>query len=519
MTSAPSRRQPSNGNNLPATHFWILLFFITLSSGCELFKPIDSGGTSTTDRDRPDDRVLVEEPKELDPIQSRRVYDPATGTYIYVQNAPTQKMDTVKWRLISEVENPPITEEGTDVFTPNVPVDPTATGNGGTTTPISQTGTSNNGSRLLTAYNVNFILPFLANRLDRGGENSSPKIDANSLWSLHFYSGAQMALDDLRNRNINLNVSAQDTKATLERVKQLELTPAVKDAHLLIGPYLRNNVIELAENVRGKEQVIISPYSAAGGLSADNPNYIQVNPTLETHCRNILRHAVTTQGGAEIVLVAPSEQAERFAVFQEEYKILRNDVNVTPLTELTVDNNSANLTPYLRGRNVVFIVPVYDDESFVANFLRKAFDASRQQNADLTVYGLPQWKTFTRIDFDYYEGCNVHISSSVFVDLLDADVSEFRKDFYDRFKALPREEAYVGYDITHYFARMIQQYGTRFQYDLPRSPEKLLHTEFRFEPMMVPRADGSLENPRVDHWENTYVNILRFQDYQFKKVN
>lgn len=518
MTSVPNRRQPLSGSKLPTAYFWILLFTISLVSGCELFKPINSGGTttSTPDRDRVDDRV--EEPTELDPIQSRRVYDPTTGTYIYVQNAPTEKMDTMKWRLISEVENPPITEEGTGIFAPSVPIDPTATTGGGAT-PITQTGTTDNGSRLLTAYNVDFILPFLANRLELGDGTKNPKIDANSLWSLHFYSGAQMALDDLQNRNVNLNVSAQDTKADPARVKQLQLTPAVRNAHLLIGPYLRNNVVEFAEQVRGKEQVLISPYSAAGGLSAGNPNYIQVNPTLETHCRNILQHAVNTQGASELILVASPSQRERFAVFQEEYKILRNDVNVPPLTELIIEDNATDLSSYFRGRSVVFIVPIYNDESFVANFLRQTYDMSRQKDVPVTVYGLPQWKSFTRIDFDYYEGCNVHISSSVFIDLLDADVRSFRKDFYDRFKALPREEAYVGYDLTHYFARMLSQFGTRFQYDLPRNPEKLMHTEFRFEPMMVPRPDGSFENPQVDHWENTYVNILRFQDYQFKKAN
>lgn len=197
------------------------------------------------------------------------------------------------------------------------------------------------------------------------------------------------------------------------------------------------------------------------------------------------------------------------------------DVNVAPLDELIITETTTNLNPFMDGRGTVFIVPEFADESFVANFLRQVYELNRMNRDRVAVYGLPQWKNFNRVDFDYYEGTNVHISSSVFVNNLDPQVRKFRQDFFGRFKALPREEAYVGYDLTHYFARMINKYGTRFQYALPRSPEKLMHTEFRFEPMMLvdPNNPGNFEQSTVDHWENTFVNILQFKDYQFRKVN
>lgn len=520
MTSALSHLQPSNGNKI-STSLLAGLLVLVLFSGCELFKPITTtpGGSGTTTNDPTTDRT--EEPDELDPIQSRRVYDPETGTYIYVSNSPTQKMDTVRWRLISEFDAPPITEDGTEGFVPILPNDPTTSNPDGSSNAIEQTGTAGNGSRLLTAYNIDYVLPFLANRLtESDSDGGQPNIDENSEWALHFYSGAQMALDDLRSQNINLNVGAQDTRANANRVGQLQQTPTLRNAHMIIGPYIRNNVASIAERVRSQEQVLISPYSAATGISTNNPNYVQVNPTLETHCRNILEHAVNTQNADEIVLVAGPAQSSRFAIFQEAYKVLLNDVNVQPLTELIIEDSNTDLNDYLRARSVVFIVPIYADESFVANFLRQVYDATRDGYSRVAVYGLPQWKSFDRIDFDYYEGCNVHISSSVFVDPLKPEVREFRNDFFERFKVLPREEAFVGYDLTHYFARMMNQFGTRFQFELPRNPEALMHTEFRFEPMVLPQAgQTNFEQAAIDHWENTFVNILRFKNYQFRKVN
>lgn len=531
MTSAPNHRLQLNGNS-PFRSLFIVLFSISLllfGTSCELFKPMDNGNT-TMGRDRPRDERTDERntdrnddpAEELDPIQSRRVYDPATGRYVYVTNAPTEEMDTVRWRLVSEANARPITEEGTDVFNPVV--DPNNSNNPVTgNQPIEQIGVSEDGSRLLSSYRVDFLLPFLANRLEAGGMDGTelPVIDPNSLWSLHFYSGAQMALDDLKSQDISLNVSAHDTQASPEKTNQLLRQQDTRAAQMLIGPYLRSNVAAAAEAVRNQEQVLISPYSAADGISTNNPNYVQVNPTLNTHLRSLLQHATTTKRNDRIILVGGPQHRDRLAFLQEEYRIMSGNLEIPPLEELIIEQPETDITPYLDGRGTVFIVPIYEDESFVANFLRLVYNANRMNQDRVATYGLPQWKNYSRIDFDYYEGANVHISSSTFINKLDPTVRQFRQDFYNRFKTIPREEAYIGYDVTNYFARMISKYGTRFQYSLSRNPEKLMHTEFRFEPMMYvsdPNA-SNFEQATVDHWENTFVNILQFKNYQFQKVN
>ncbi len=522
MTSVPNRQPPSSGNKLLGQLLLLCLVFTVYS--CELFKP---AVTPDPDRNtRVDDRNAGndDDPGELDPIQSRRVYDPETGTYVYVQNAPTDKMDTVRWTTVSEDRMPPIVEDGSGAYDPslgNGAVDNIETGGTGST-PITQIGTSPGGSRMLSGYNVDFALPFLTDRY----LGSEDEVDPNSLWALHFYSGAKMALDELRGQGTtSYNVNVQDTKANPTKVSQLVTSPEFRQSQIVIGPYLKNNVSTMAEAARGMETVLISPYSAAGGISQSNPNYVQVNPTLETHVRSLLKHAYQTQGATRIVLVTSgsASQQGRLAYLQDEYKILSGNAEVEPLEELAVDMNNADasLVEYLDGRKTVFIVPVYEDEPFVANFLRLLYTSSRDDfGRSVAVYGLPQWKDFTRINFDYYEGTNVHISNSVFIDRLNPAVRAFRRNFYERFAALPRDEAYVGYDVTRYFLRMAAEHGTRFQYELEKNPEDLLHTRFRFEPVaVVPANATSFENATLDRFENKYVNMLRFADYSWKRVN
>lgn len=512
MTSVPNRRQPLSGSKLGTLA--LLAFLLVSISSCELFKPVTTPDADRTDRTKPSDPD-----PELDPVQSRRVYDPVTGTYIYVANAPTDKMDTVRWTVVSEDRNPPIVEEGGSEYDP-VTLPGTTPDNG--SVPISQTGTTPTGSRLLSGYNVDFALPFLTDRY----LGSEDKVDDNSQWALHFYSGAKIALDELQGTAaVGYNVNVQDTRAAPEKTRLISTSPEFTQAQLVIGPYLKNNVTTLAEAARGKETVLISPYSAAGGVSQNNPNYVQVNPTLETHMRSLIRHAYQTQGADRIILVTGTDPAQkaRLAYLQDEYKILTGNAQVQPLEEVQVNMNNAgtSFSQYLNGRKTVFIVPIYEDESFVANFLRVLYNGTRDEfGRNVAVYGLPQWIDFTRINFDYYEGTNVHVSSSVYIDKLNPAVREFRRKFFERFAVLPRDEAFVGYDVTRYFLRMAAEHGTRFQYALEANPEDLLHTRFRFEPVaVVPAEATNFEQSQLDRFENKFVNILQFKEYAFKRVN
>ncbi|WP_157974292.1 ABC transporter substrate-binding protein [Lewinella sp. IMCC34183] len=502
MTSVPSRRLPSSGNS-PLLYCLLALLLTTVTTSCELFKPVDTTGPTTTTRPgRGDD--------DLDPVQSRRVFDEETGTYIVI-NAPTQTMDTIVWQDGQGAA--PITEDGQYAYVPPAPTAPTAPG----LPPVTQTGTGRNGSRLLSGYGVDFVLPFLSDRYAEG----ATAIDPNSLWALHFYSGAELALDEVREGRVAFDVRVQDSRANATKVKAILNSPEYQRSQLVIGPYLKDNVTLVADAVRGQEKVLISPYSASTGVSERNTNYVQVNPTLETHLRQLLAHAYNTQGADRIVLVAPAGERERLAYFQDEYRLLSGDPDVEPLEEMIISGEVPDLSLYLQGRRTVFMVPVYQDQVFVSNFLRQAYMATQAENGDnVAIYGLPQWADFDRLNAEFVQATNVHISSSVFIDPLDPQVREFRRKFYDRFATLPRDEAYIGYDVTRYFLRMIARYGTRFQFELEDHPETLMHTSFRFAPVAVIPADATnLEEAVIDRFENTFVNILRYTDYAYQRVN
>lgn len=492
MISAPSLQPLSNGNKLLA----ICLVLLLLPS-CSLFRKAQEEESK--------DKVGA----ELDPIPGKKIYDPETGTLVVVDRAPVESMDTIRWRDISTDSLPPIRSEAAGLAREQ------AEGNA-----PQLTGHGDFGSEFYSSYNVAVILPFLT---DRFGP-AAASLPENSSWALNFYGGMRLAFDQLNEEGVKLNVTVMDSKANSQDVNRL-LTgrSELLDAHLIVGPYRKENVELVANFAKRNNITFVSPHSASAEVSTDNPNYIQVSPTLETHCIAITRHARRHYRPGQIVLVAREMDAEkaRFAYFQEEnFRIAGARHDSLKMREYVVEEKSEsyqniNLSPFLRqGDTTAFILPSFSSESFVYAFLNH-LKTVKPNGHFVAVYGLPQWMRFERIDLELYASLHVHVSSDAYLDPYDNDIQFFRQRFFDRYGAPPSEEAFTGYDVALYFGRMIKKYGTKFQYALERDPAQMLHTRFDFERVSPPRAAG-MENPRIERFENKFVNILEFRDYFFQ---
>ena len=454
-------------------------------------------------RDTQKDKVY-EDDKELGEIQGKRVYNPETGEWEVVQEV-TVKMDTVQWVALPPNQFPPITSEGE--FT-DVPVNEGT----GEVTP--------EGSEKKSFYNISYLLPFNTTFSNAG------KIDKRSKWAVNFYAGAKMALDQLGQEGISLQVDVMDTQGNPSRVKNLLATnEALQASDVVIGPYRRNNVYETARWALQEEKVMVSPFSASMGLTRNNPNYLQINPSLKSHCQAIMQHVLDNYNAADVVMIARDipEERERMSYFQEAKLAMSADTTALAevlITEESADFNEINIRPLINiGEQTVFIVPSYKSEPFVYSILRK-LALAKKPNDRIVVYGLPPWQNFTRIDFDYYENLNVHISSGGFVDNFNPEVRLFKRQYFERFNAAPEDEAILGYDVTLFTGRMLQKYGTKFQlYIEQEGNEPYLGASFLFERVV---NDGNAVDDRLDYFdqfENKFVHILKFDNYYFQPAD
>ncbi|NJO02679.1 MAG: ABC transporter substrate-binding protein [Bacteroidia bacterium] len=74
------------------------------------------------------------------------------------------------------------------------------------------------------------------------------------------------------------------------------------------------------------------------------------------------------------------------------------------------------------------------------------------------------WLKFQSISYEDYERQNVHFIYPDYLDTDSAKAVKFKKKYLDFARTEPNMYAFIGYEILHFFADLLQQYGTQTDY-------------------------------------------------------
>ncbi len=483
MISVLSHRRLSNGSNI------LLVFFLSIFvfSSCKNMRKTEKYVETPS--------AEIEKPK----------------------SAP-ENVDTVTWNnkpadyppIADRPQKPPRPGERPatpDIVTPDKPERPDTPDRPGKPTP-NQPIESLQGS-----YNVAIMAPFNTHKETYGQVRSK-----TSIKSIEFYAGVKMALERLGMEGLNLNVYTYDTQGSAGVTSSLFNRPEMYNMNLILGPMKTDALKMAASKVRGKQNTfLVSPWNPKTSITSANPNYIQVSPSLSSHCRAIMRHVLKNYSASKVVLACREGGTENknFKYFQDEQRVIRRNASAPKLPELIAQyGDDIPLQDYYRSDTTVFIVPSWD-EKFVSNLLRKIY--SENGGSHVVVYGMPQWKDFERIGYEYYERLNVRISNSNFMDKDNPEIQNFRRDYYNMMGAVPGKDAILGYDLMMYFGRMLKKRGATFAQFLNRDyGGNHLHTQFNFNGIF---KSGTENFSKAERFENQYLNILHYKDFKFQKLN
>lgn len=359
-------------------------------------------------------------------------------------------------------------------------------------------------------YHLAMLLPFLTN------QTTGNTVPDKSNLALQFYAGAKIALEEIsQTEGINLVVDVYDTQANDADFLPLISNPKIAKADVFIGPVRNSHVEAFADWTKRNRKILISPETPTSELTTQNPDFIQVNPSLRAHCEAITQFVRNTHRGDDVTLVCKEKEADRLPYFQNANAALPGG---GAFAELIVPDATANfdkidLKKYFKpGRTAVFILPTWSSQDFVMAFLRKLKETKGPSKVE--VYGMPQWQSYEGIDPEYLTSLNVHISSASYIDYSVQEVKDFQQKFYESTGTIPDGDAFNGYDVMRFTGKMLRQYGLSFPENLDRETFQGLHGQFRFSRIFTSGAVDDGYN-RPDYLENTFVHILKFEKFGF----
>lgn len=148
-----------------------------------------------------------------------------------------------------------------------------------------------------SARELVFLLPFNMATNNFSNPSIFKNINSNKFlnMTLEFYSGAQLAINELKSKNYPLNIKFVDSKETNRTldVNTLKGDFDFASTDVIIGPFFQKNVDAVSETFKNQQTIIVSPLSTSKG--EPYPRQIHTMPNNEIIKKEMLGYLVSKQ--------------------------------------------------------------------------------------------------------------------------------------------------------------------------------------------------------------------------------
>lgn len=344
---------------------------------------------------------------------------------------------------------------------------------------------------------VALLLPFMA--------NESVRSDA-SLRFIEYYEGLLLAIDSLKNNGVSIILSAYDTESGTKKTKEILKNKELMEANLIIGAVQNDQIALIADFAKKHDIKYIIPFNSRNDDVLSNASVFQVNTPHSYIYAKAAQLCSRMFSDANIIIVNTNEKDNKtdyIKTLKAELESRNRSYSECIWKSETFNTDIAALLDDTR-RNVV--IP-YSGSLEALNKIRTVLRviADEKPQYGLTLYGYPEWQTYTRDCLDDYFALNTHIYSYFYADNLSPDIH----DFYARYKtwysktlinSFPKY-GILGFDTGMYFFSALNKYGANFEDHLSKIKYKSLQTNFDFH--------------RVNNWGgfiNTHLFLVHYKN-------
>ena len=340
-------------------------------------------------------------------------------------------------------------------------------------------------------YKVALLLPLESSPVlqgdlivNSGAKTSDPAAERsrNADNFLEFYEGALLAVEDMKNLGMRMELSVFDLLKKGEDIASLLNNNSLRNFDLIIGPAHAQEFQLVAEYAKQHSIRIVSPIdSRTEGLIQTNPYVFQVNPPTDAQYLKLF-DGINVNNDKNVVLVYEEGLKEEALIeglldALEHHSETVKFVTYSPgKTRSARDTIMSFLRPLVDNR----IVIASNNEVMVTEILSNLHQLSVLKKYDITVYGTSRWRNFDGIDLAYFHELRLHMAVPFFADYDASTTKEFIVRYRDNFNAEPSQYAFQGYDVFTYFMQCLMNYGPRFDECFPSLSPRLLQSDYKF---------------------------------------
>lgn len=343
---------------------------------------------------------------------------------------------------------------------------------------------------------VALLLPFMTNE---------PVPSAETQRFIEYYEGMLLAIDSLRNQGCSIDLSVYDTGNGTRKLKEILKEDALKNANLIIGAVQNDQIGPVAEFAQKNAIKYVIPFTSKNDDVLSNAYVYQVNTP------HSYLYAKAAQAGCDLfandnIILLNIRDGKDKDEFIKTFKAEMVQRNI-PYSEINYDSETltADVDTLLRADKRNVIVPTsgsLEALNKIKSPLRML--AETKPEYGLTLFGYPEWQTYTRECLEDFYALNTYIYSNFYADNLSKEVADFYsnyKNWYSKtlINIFPKY-GILGFDTGMFFLGAINRYGSNFEDNLDKIHYEGIQTGFDFQ--------------RVNNWGgfvNTNIFIVHYQ--------
>jgi ABC-type branched-subunit amino acid transport system substrate-binding protein len=352
------------------------------------------------------------------------------------------------------------------------------------------------------AHVLSLILPLGLDHAAAGQKYTSAGLKKANM-AVEYYQGFKLALDSMTQTGANFKLQVYDSKDDAAQSHSLALNPQIKASELIIGPVFPDDVKAFTAMLTSARRPIVSPLSPASPTTFKNRNLITMTPPLEYHAMGAATYIVKSIKPKKVFILNSGFSDEK--LYTSPFKHTVDSLSKRKIQVINFTVVRGNLTPLVKqlslSENNIFLVPS-TKQAFLMVTLRSLDTLSK--GYPVTLFGHPNWEKFAFLKAALLQRLNTHITSTDKIGYKSAQTNMFLRSYRRTYRSEPSDYAIKGFDQGIYFGRMLADNRelTKGNFDEYTG----LHNSFHL-----------ISKPGFG-WINTHVDILKYEDFDLKKV-
>jgi hypothetical protein len=326
-----------------------------------------------------------------------------------------------------------------------------------------------------------------------------------ALQGLALIQGMEIASDSFPISDGIIETLVFDTKSDTATIRSILENNRIDDCKLIIVSGKDKELKELEGFAKFKSIPLISvTYPNDAGIR-NNAFYVLMNATLKTHCERIFSYLLQQHSQDNLILATQTGSQEERVLGYFNAINTEDAAPLLPMKNMTLDSNYFKIKSLLDSNKNNIIIIGSLDETFAAEIYKSLQVAGEKY--DIKILGMPNSNTYKFLSKGK-SGRSIpfYYTTPYFTPGENQFAEKLKNAYLERYKGLPSESAFKGFEIMYIFSRLIVLFPGGIMNHLNDGLFTVFN-EFQFMPVYI---DNAGHNP--DYWENKHLYLIKKQN-------